>query len=75
MDDIENLNEEELTKDFQFNQHNPFSVHNNQDQHIIQTEEDYIEQYGEDYLADQFHEILGEELSLLETEFLDSKGI
>lgn len=64
MNDIENLNEEEITEDFQFNQHN-----------YDQTEEEYIEQYGDDYLADQLHEMVHEELSLLETEFLESKGI
>jgi hypothetical protein len=64
MNDIENLNEEELTEDFQFNQVN-----------YDQTEEEFIEQYGEDYLADQLHEIVHEELSLLQTEFLESKGI
>ena len=64
MNDIENLNEEEITEDFQFNQHN-----------YDQTEEEYIEQYGDDYLADQLHEMVHEELSLLQTEFLESKGI
>ena len=64
MNDVENLNEESITEDFQFNQVN-----------YDQTEEEYIEQYSEDYLADQLHEIVHEELSLLQTEFLESKGI
>ena len=64
MNDIENLNEEKITEDFQFNQVN-----------YDQTEEEYIEQWGDDYLADQLHEMVHEELSLLQTEFLESKGI
>jgi len=64
MNDIENLNEEELTEGFQFNQVN-----------YDQTEEEYIEQFGDDYLADQLSEMIHEELSLLQTEFLDSKGL
>lgn len=59
MNDIEHLNEEGLTEDFQFNQVN-----------YDQTEEEFIEIYGDDYLADQLHEMVHEELSLLQTEFL-----
>ena len=64
MNDIENLNEEELTEDFQFNQVN-----------YDQTEEEFIEIFGDDYLADQLHEMVHEELSLLQSEFLASKGL